>query len=463
MADEAPQHVHRRHRWLVGSVLTLAVIIGVLACLSVWVKRQVFDNSHWTSTSSQVLADPKVQDALGTVLVTQLFNSVDVAGQLKSLLPSGAEGLAAPAAAGLRQLALQAAPEVLALPQVQDAWRNANSAAQKQLVTILNGGGKTVSTQNGEVTLSLGQLVAQIGQQIGVNVQAAQINSALSSAGAQSAQAAAKQKLGITLPATTGTIVLMKSSELKTAQDLVKAIKGLSILLPLIAFALFILAVWLAQGWRREAVRAVGWSFVAIGLIVILARRLLGNEVVDALVKVPENKPAVHDAFDIATTLLYDIAVAMITYGLVFVVAAWSVGPTRAATSLRRTIAPTMRLHVGRAYAAAALALLLVIIWGPFPSTRQLLPLIGMAILLALGVRTMQHQAVAQFPDAEPGDTMHSLRGWYDGRRERWHQRGSNGSVSHTAELERLAQLHRNGDLSDEEYAAHKQALLSGS
>ena len=185
----------------------------------------------------------------------------------------------------------------------------------------------------------------------------------------------------MTLPPLSGNIVILRSSQLKTAQNIVKAIKGLALVLPVIAFGLFILAVWLADGWRRVAVRTTGWCLVGIGLIVVLARRLIGDVVVNSLVKVPSNKPAAHQVFTIGTSLLYDAAIALITYGAVIVIGAWIVGldTARARTAPRagaRRCASTLQY----VYAAAGLALLLVVLWGPFPSTRQPIPVIGIAV-----------------------------------------------------------------------------------
>jgi peptidoglycan/LPS O-acetylase OafA/YrhL len=59
-------------------------------------------------------------------------------------------------------------------------------------------------------------------------------------------------------------------------QDIASAITSLAIVLPLITFALFILAVWLSKGRRRPALRMTGWCFALIGLIVLLARRYAG-------------------------------------------------------------------------------------------------------------------------------------------------------------------------------------------
>jgi hypothetical protein len=417
MSPEATARKPHTRRFLIDALFTAAVLVGVFAVLAVWVHRQVLNTDNWTKTSSQLLADPKIREAVGDVMVNELFNSVDVAGELKKVLPGEVSGLAGPAAAGLRQLAQQVAPDVLANSKVQEAWRLANRTAQIQLLRILNGGTKTITTSNGVVTLQLHTLVEDLAAQLGLAKQFASVQSKLQGSSGAAVRSAAQERLGVTIPPTSGGIVILRSSQLKTAQNIVKAVKGLSIVLPAIAIALLVLAVWLADGWRRVALRRAGWCLVAIGLIVLLLRRVASDEVVNSLVQVETNKPAAHDVLAIGTRLLYDIAIAMLTYGIVVAIAAWSAGPTRVARSLRHALAPTLRERVGRAYGAAALALLLVVIWGPFPSTRQLLPVIGMAALLALGVRTLQGMTATEFPDAQLGDTERSIRAWYAARR----------------------------------------------
>jgi len=153
----------------------------------------------------------------------------------------------------------------------------------------------------------------------------------------------AQDRLGVTLPPKSGQLVVMRSDQLKTSQDIASAVKGLALVLPALAIILFALAVWLARGRRRRALRSAGWCFVAAGLLLLLVRRIGGNEIVDTLVNVPANKPAVHEIWNIATSLLYAIAVALVIYGVVFALAAWLGGPTRPTRFLRRAAAPTLR------------------------------------------------------------------------------------------------------------------------
>jgi hypothetical protein len=87
-------------RWLINAIFAAAVVVGVFAVLAVWVNRQVLNTDNWTNTSSQLLADPTIEAAVGGLLVNQLFSSVDVAAEIRSVLPSQVSGLAAPATAG---------------------------------------------------------------------------------------------------------------------------------------------------------------------------------------------------------------------------------------------------------------------------------------------------------------------------------------------------------------------------
>ena len=124
----------RAHRVLVPTLLALATLIGVVAALSVWVHRQALNTDNWAQTSGKLLANEKIQEGLGAYLVDQLFDNVDVAAVLQQRLPKQLQVAAGPAAAGLRELAGRAAPELLARPKVQDAWVAANRAAHKQLL-----------------------------------------------------------------------------------------------------------------------------------------------------------------------------------------------------------------------------------------------------------------------------------------------------------------------------------------
>ena len=463
----------RAHRVMVPILLALASLALFTGAFAVWVNRQALNTDNWKTTSSELLADKQIQAALGPYLVDQLFTNADVTGAIQQRLPSDLQVLAGPASAGLRQLADRAAPKVLARPRVQDAWVTANAAAHEQLLKIINGGGPVVSTSGGVVTLDLHELVNQLAANLGVSSQVAAAQAKLQGAAGAQAKAQLQQRLDITVPDTSGRLVIMRSNELKTAQDVAGAVKGLAIVLPALAILLFALAIWLARGRRRQALRTAGWCFVVVGALLLLVRRVGGNEIVDSLVKVPANEPAVHQVWTIATSLLFAIAVALIVYGVVFALAAWLAGPTRPARFLRKLAAPELRESPGVAYVAAGGLLLALVIWGPTPAFRQLAWILLFAALLALGVTVLRHQTAVEFPGVQRGDAMRELRE----RREaaRAHTSATRARAAASAvpagpapnqavdDLERLVALHDSGQLSDAEFAAAKTRVTNGS
>jgi Short C-terminal domain len=445
----------------------------------VWVNRQALSTSNWRSTSGQILENKQVQTALSAYLVHELFTNVDVSGDLQKVLPKQLQPLAGPAAAGLQQLASSLAPKILASPQAQAAWVQANTAAHKELLKVLNGGGPVVSTKAGVVTLNLHTLVSQLAATLGVSSQVAAVQSKLQGATGASARGAAQQKLGITLPPANGQLVIMRSNQLKTAQDIANAVKNLAIVLPALAIVLFALAVYLARGRRRRTLRTTGWCFVLIGVALLLIRRIAGNAVVDGLVKVPSNKPAVHDVWNIGTSLLHDIAIAMIVYGIIVVVAAWLAGPTRPAVATRNFLAPSLRDSPAVAYGVAGAVLLLVVLWGPTPAFRNIWWILVFAVLLALGVTMLRRETAREFPEIEHGQALHDFQAQRANARS-GRTASSPGlaipatigtgttataapasSIGRVETLERLAALRDSGAITQDEYQAEKAHMLS--
>ncbi|HKP89234.1 MAG TPA: SHOCT domain-containing protein [Thermoleophilaceae bacterium] len=446
----------RPHRYLVPALLAVASVIWLAAAVSVWVNRQALNSENWKETSGKLLAKERIQTALGVYLVDQLFTNVDVAGSIEGVLPPRLKVAAGPAAAGLRELAGRQAPRLLASSQVRDLWVQANGTAHEELVNIVEGGGDTVSTANGDVTLDLRAIVDRLAARVGLEEQVAAVRAKATPEARAKGRAVAEQKLGVTLPPSTGKLVVMRSEELGTAQDVGDLIKGLALVLPILALALFALAVWLARGWRRRALRTTGWCFVGVGLLLLIVRRVLGDKVVDSLVTLPSNRPAAHDAWEVATTLLYSIAVALVVYGVVIVVSAWLAGPTRSATAVRRFLAPSLRDHAAASYGFVGAVLLLVVLWGPTPAFRQLAWIALFAALLAAGVTALRRQTAVEFAGVQSGDAFSGLRA-----RRASSSSGPNGG--HVDELERLAELHDRGALTDEEFEAEKSAVRDGS
>lgn len=427
------------------AIIVAASVLAFLALIAVWANRQALNTENWTETSSELLENDEIRGQIAVFLVDQLYANVDVEGEIRAALPPRAQGLAGPIAGGARNFAERAARELLGRPRPQKVWEEANRRAHMRLLQVLEGGGDTVSTAGGNVTLDLRSLLGQTQERVGVG-----------------------GRLQERVPPEAGQITILRSDQLDLAQDLVDVIKDLAVVLVVLSLGLFALAVFLATGWRREALRAVGIAFVVVGVAALVARSLGGQVVVDSLTTTESVRPAAEAAWSIGTSLLRDAAVALLGYGIVIVAAAWLAGRTRPATAARGALAPYLR-EPAIAYGATAVLLLLVLLWAPTDAWRRVIPVLLMIGLVLLGVEALRRQTAREFPDASREE---AARRWRErmsrftasvrGRGAAGEPTAAAGEETRLEQLERLARLKQAGVLDEAEFEREKQQLLVG-
>jgi hypothetical protein len=203
---------------------------------------------------------------------------------------------------------------------------------------------------------------------------------------------------------TPGQLVLMDSDSLSGIQTGVQALRNLGIVLPLLVFFLYMAALLLAKGWRREALIAVGGGIVVATLVVLTAKRLIGNEV-GSLASSETVKPAVTSIFDILSETLRDRARFILVVGLGFIVAGVIAGPGSHAVGLRRRLAPFLRDHPVATYAIVAGVFLLWLSFLPgIQNIGQVLVIILLAVLASFGVAVLRRQTAREFaPGGDAG------------------------------------------------------------
>ena len=349
----------RRRRAVVWALIILASVIGVVSILTTWVDRQALDADSWRNASADLIEDQEVRDALSVYLVDQLYTNVDVGAALSERLPPNLKAAAEPIAGALRQPATEAVDRLLEAPRVQQLFVNASSLAQEKLVNVLEDKtGAGITTGEGTVTLDLRELLLSLATELGLP-------------GTRIEQ----------LPPDAGQVTVMQSDQLAAAQS---AVRGM-----------FALAVFLAKGERRETLRNVGFAWVLMGLIVLVARRGAGNAVIDALTE-PASEESGKRAWLIGTQILGQIGWAAIVYGAAMIAGALLAGPHRWARWVRDRIAPVLNDRPGLAWAIVAGVFLLLVAWGPTHAFRTLWGVALLAALIAGGVLALRHQTLAE-------------------------------------------------------------------
>jgi len=442
----------------------LGSVLAFLSVFAIWVERQALDTDDWVQTSEEFLADEAIRGAVADYLVDQLYENVDVEEELEDKLPGDIKELAGPVSGAVRQFAGDGAEKVLETSTAQSLWETANRTAHEQLISVLEDEGETVSTDEGVVTLNLGSLITNLADQVGIG-----------------------QSIANRLPDDAGEIEILRSDQLKTAQNIAVAIKGLALALSILTFAAFAAAIYLSRPGRWVTVLFSGIGLIAAGFTVIVAREIAGGIVVDQLVTTESVKPAGEAAWSIGTSLMTSIATTVIVVGVLFAAAGWLASPTRGARGTRRAIAPALQGYVPWVYAGLAVIVGIYFLAGPTQGLRTFLTTLIVAGMAAFGIHELRKLTLEEFPDANFSDTLggpreklaSAVRGANLGERAsklRLPERRRPDAGEKTAEeaptavlddedarlgrLERLAELRDKGILSDEEFAAEKARVL---
>ena len=196
-----------------------------------------------------------------------------------------------------------------------------------------------------------------------------------------------------------GELVLMQSSQLSGLQDLVGALRSLGFVLPILALLLYVGALYLAKGWRREAMISVGGGILAAALLLLVTRRLIGGAVVNSVVSSDSVKPAVTAIWDILSGGLRQRALFVLVVGVAFIVGGVLAGPGRHAISVRRFLAPYLRDHPVVVYSVVAVLFLLWLTIMPgINNLGQVIVIVVLALLAVLGVALFRRQTAREFP-----------------------------------------------------------------
>jgi hypothetical protein len=454
-----------RRRWVKGLV-ALGSLLAFLSVFAIWVERQALNTDDWVQTSDKLIQDRTIRAALADYLVDQLYANVDLEKEFEEKLPGETKEFAGPLSGVVRSVAPSGVEKVLETSTAQSLWEDANRSAHEQLVEVLEDKKEAVSTEEGEVKLQLGSLVTNLADQVGVGASLAE-----------------------KLPPDAAEVTILRSDQLKTAQNIAVALKGLAIVLSLLTFVAFGLAIYLAREERWVTVLFCGIGLIAAGFAVIVAREVAGGIVVGQLVDQESIKPAADRAWSISTSLMTSIATTVIVIGVLFGIACWLASPSGSAKSSRRYLAPALREYPAYVYAGLAVLVGIYFLSAPTQNLRTFLTTLAIAGLTAFGIHELRRQAQEEHPDETYDDLFGHTRERVVGamksgsasigeqasklklpevrRPESEGDGGRGGAIpvdpqdARLERLERLASLHEKGVLSDEELAAEKARLLN--
>ncbi|MBB4665027.1 hypothetical protein [Conexibacter arvalis] len=352
-------------------LVALAALLSVVALLGTWVDRQLLNTDDWTTTSAALLRDDDVRQPVADAIAAQVADGSRATAALEELLPPRLQPLAPQAGALVREAAQRATERLLDGPRVQRLWVDANRVTHEQLVDIVDGGGAVIAGRG--LVLDLRPLAVEIARQAGFSGDRVE-----------------------RLPAPRGRIVLLREDQVDALREIGDLLHTLSWLPALLALALYALAIQQARAARRRALLAAGASLAAVGLIALIVRRAAGHVVVDTVAGDGPYVPTAQAVWQIATTLLSELAVVVLIAGLLTALGAWLAGPGRRASWLRARIAPALATDPAAVLGVTVLVYLALLAWGPLAVLRRPLAIAVLGLLLVAGVWLLRLQVVRE-------------------------------------------------------------------
>lgn len=372
MAEGGDERRSGAWRRIAARTLTvLGALLLLVSAVANFVERQALDSDEVEQTAKLLIADPVIRQEVSRSLADELFLAVDVRGELKQALPENQQALAGLIAGALRPLAERVANELFERPRFEAAWVRAVSAAHEQAVRVLDDEARFVETEGGVVVIDLRPVLVELTQRLPIG-----------------------RRLVERLPENAGVIHVFEADQLDAAQTGTRVLRAVAAWLWILVLLAWVGAMYLAPR-RRVELRAIAVSVTVVGLVVLLARRVIGDYVVDQLASSTSEEEAVQRAWDILTRLLADAGWAAIAVGLIALAGAWLVGPGPRATGARTWLTPYLR-RVGLTYGTAVLAFLVLVAWGPISYVQRPLPLLALAVLAALGIEALRWTALRE-------------------------------------------------------------------
>ena len=312
-------------RWGARSIASLllfilATILVVPALVGHWGHRTVIDGARYLDTIGPLIDQPEVQAALADAVTKQVVAKVDTENQVDTLLgnlfPDAGftDQLSAPIAAGINGLIGELVAKFVASDQFATVWIELNRAAQKGVVLVLEG------RDGGIVRLDGDNLVLDTSQAL-VAIQQHLVDAGITAAA------------NLTIPDSDRQIVLANTPGLAQIQLVYQLTSPILQWLPVLVAIMFGAAIFFA---RRRA-RTV----VATGIVLVVSALLMtvGLDIGQVTFRNELSGTPWGPAADVFWATLLDYLVtgvqAILTLGVVVIVAGWFGGRTTWATKAR--------------------------------------------------------------------------------------------------------------------------------
>jgi hypothetical protein len=338
----------RIRRSVVAVLVAVSCLLVLLSATVVWAHRTLLDTGAFVGTVGPVFQDPAVASAVAARATDELFTELNLQARLRDALPPKVSFAAVPITNATKSYVAGELTNVLTSPKFQAIWTAALTATHQRLVAVLRGEKTPVlSTSDGYIVLNTVPLINQaLGKVSGLASDLAgkpvTLPTITSADPPQQAVSKLSDALGVPLPSNFGEITLVRSSDLATVRQGVKAFDGLTYILPLVTIALIALCLWLSVNRRRTVLQLA----VGVSLLMIIERRSVLHEQ-SVLANAAHNPQVALSVLDDLLHGFFTLTAWVLGVALVVLVIAVLCGPYRWAVAMRSWVGRTGRSIAG--------------------------------------------------------------------------------------------------------------------
>jgi hypothetical protein len=342
-----------RTRAIATVVLVVVSVVAFAAAVpGAWTRRTVLDTDRYVELSSEIAAQPAVQQRLAVRLTDATFAALDVEERLATALGgvrTELAFLAGPITQAVRDQVRTRVEQLFASDAFQRLWADANRVAHTQILAVLDGDAETVQIQGDTVVLNtlpivneaLKGLAGLASELAGRSVEFPEIT-------AETVPSEAVQRLesalGVDLPDDLGAIEVYDADEVREVQQAVNLFDRGVVLFVLLWLVTAVAALAVSQHRRRTLLQL----FTAFAVLLVIERRFAiatVDGVVDGLA--PEAQAAGRAIVDVLLSSLLTYTAWLLAIALAVIVVALLTGPYPWAVRLRHGVAEVAAAAVG--------------------------------------------------------------------------------------------------------------------
>lgn len=284
----------------------LGCVLAMVSVVAVWGRNQVLDTDRYLRSVTPLASDPVIQDEVADKVAAAISGRLDAEAYARDALPKRAAFLAPMLGDGVDDFIAEKTDEFVRSDAFRALWVELNREGHGELVELLTGPeSDVVVVADGRLQLDLGRVVEAVRSRLAV----------------------AGLTIVTSIPPITLVVDVADADGVERARGTVRTLDRVANVLPFVAFALLVGAVFVARRRMRAA------ALVALGLLVsmVVMRAALdvgANVAADQVSASVASTDAVHAYYHHLTSLLRDgvVGVGLVAalVGLVFV----AVGPS---------------------------------------------------------------------------------------------------------------------------------------